>query len=145
MPAKVPGWTDPQRVWIAQLDQLYLPHYLHIRRTEAEARRRPAADDEKPTPLFPLPAKERPADPVRFVADDGRYQSGTIAAAERAKLPPDALAIVASRKFLFWFPSDTRSCYWLLAELYAAARRGRERRQRSSTNSRGHDSTETGN
>ncbi|MBX9626798.1 MAG: hypothetical protein K2X82_23560, partial [Gemmataceae bacterium] len=110
------GLTPAQRDWQVRLDRDYLPHYLRLRRDEAEAGRT-AAEDEDPTPLFPAPDPGRPADPVRWVNDAGRYEPGTLAAAERAKLPPDALAVV--QQLLLWFPSDTR-LYWLLAELYAA-------------------------
>ncbi|MBX9581738.1 MAG: hypothetical protein K2X87_15655 [Gemmataceae bacterium] len=111
-PAK--GLSPAQRAWQTKLDRDYLPHYLQLRRDEAG---RSAAATEDPTPLFPLPARDRPADPVRFVNDAGEYEPGTLAAAERAKLPPDAVAVV--QQLLLWFPSDTR-LYWLLAELYAA-------------------------
>jgi hypothetical protein len=117
MPAKVKGWTDAQRNWVAKLDSSYVPHYLRLRKAEADARPRPAHDTEEPTPLFPLPDGKTPVDPVRFVNDAGTYQPGVLAAAERAKLPPDAVAI--TQQLLLWFPSDTR-LYWLLAELYAA-------------------------
>jgi hypothetical protein len=117
MPAKVKGWTDAQRNWIANLDRSYVPHYLRLRKSDADARSRPAHDSEEPTPLFPLPDGKTPVNPVRFVNDVGVYQPGSLAAAERAKLPPDAVAIV--QQLLLWFPSDTR-LYWLLAELYAA-------------------------
>jgi tetratricopeptide (TPR) repeat protein len=117
MPAKVKGWTDAQRDWIAALDRDVVPHYLRIRKAEAETRPRPDPEDETPTPLFPIPERGRPADPVRFVNEAGVYEPGTLAAAERAKLPPDAIAVV--QQLLLWFPTDTR-LYWLLAELYAA-------------------------
>ncbi|MDB5306874.1 MAG: hypothetical protein JWO38_1076 [Gemmataceae bacterium] len=116
MPAKVKGWTDAQRDWLAKLDQTYVPHYLRIRKAEAEGRPRPAPETEDPTPLFPLPGKDQPAAPVRFVTDAGGYEPGALAEAEAAKFPPDAGAIV--QQLLLWFPSDTR-LYWLLAELYA--------------------------
>jgi hypothetical protein len=51
------------------------------------------------------------------VNEAGAYQPGALAAAERAKLPPDAIPIV--QQLLFWFPQDAR-LYWLLGELYAA-------------------------
>ena len=117
MPAAVKGWSAGQRAWLAGLDRTYVPHYLRLRRDAAAASPRPAPEDEDPTPLFPLPDKDRPADPVRWVNDAGEYEPGTLAAAERAKLPPDAIAVV--QQLLLWFPSDTR-LYWLLAELYAA-------------------------
>jgi len=115
MPATVKGWSEPQRKWIKKLDDEYVPHYLHIRLAEKESLANP--DREEPTPLFPLPAKNQPADPVRFVNDAGEYQVGSLEAAQRAKLPPDAIAV--TQQLLLWFPSDTR-LYWLLAELYAA-------------------------
>jgi tetratricopeptide (TPR) repeat protein len=116
-PPPARGLTPAQRAWQTRLDREYLPHYLQLRRAEAEASPRPDPEDEDPTPLFPLPARDRPADPVRFVNDAGVYEPGALAAAERAKLPPDALAVV--QQLLLWFPSDTR-LLWLLAELYAA-------------------------
>jgi hypothetical protein len=54
---------------------------------------------------------------VRFVGEEGRYEAGKLARAERAKLPPDALAIV--QQLVIWFPDDTR-LYWLLGEIYNA-------------------------
>jgi hypothetical protein len=54
---------------------------------------------------------------VHFVGSSGQYEAGTIADAERAKLPKDAVAIV--QQLLLWFPQDTR-LLWLLAELYNA-------------------------
>jgi hypothetical protein len=116
LPAKVPGWTDAQRGWFKKLDEDYLPHYLMIRKAESEPSAKANVDEEKPTPLFPLPVKGQ-ADPVRFANDSGQYEPGSLAKAERDKLPADALAI--TQQFLFWFPGDTR-LYWLLAELYAA-------------------------
>jgi tetratricopeptide (TPR) repeat protein len=56
-------------------------------------------------------------EPVRFVGESGKYEPGTLAAAERAKLPPNALEIV--EQLLVWFPEDAR-LYWLLAELLNA-------------------------
>lgn len=115
MPAVVKGWTGPQRNWIKKLDDEYVPHYLNIRLTERTSQ--PTPDTEEPTPLFPLPTKNKPADPVKFVNDAGQYEVGVLAKAERDKLSPDAIAI--TQQLLLWFPSDTR-LFWLLAELYAA-------------------------
>jgi len=113
----VKGLTKGQRDWQAMLDAEYIPHYYAIHRREAEAKPRPAPEVEEPTPLFPLPQRDKPHTPVRFVNNAGQYEVGTLADAERAKLPPDAIAIV--QQLLFWFPTDPR-LYWLLAELYAA-------------------------
>ena len=115
MPAAVKGWTPTQRDWVARLDRTYVPHYLHAHKADADARPRPAPEAEEPTPLFP--AGTPGAAPVRFADESGAYRPGELAAAERAKLPPDAVAVV--QQLLLWFPSDTR-LYWLLAELYAA-------------------------
>jgi hypothetical protein len=60
---------------------------------------------------------ESPSGPVQYKADDGTYQAGKLAEAERKKLPPNALAIV--QQFVLWFPADTR-LYWQLGELYNA-------------------------
>ncbi len=54
---------------------------------------------------------------VRFVGASGEYEAGSIAPAEKAKLPADAIATV--QQLLFWLPGDTR-LYWLLGELYNA-------------------------
>jgi hypothetical protein len=115
MPPAVKGWTPQQRNWIETVDRDWLGHYLRIRLAEKESPVPP--DREEPTPLFPLPAKDHTASPLRFVNAAGEYEPGNLAPAERAKLPPDAIPIV--QQLLLWFPSDTR-LYWLLAELYAA-------------------------
>src|SRR5205085_3278451 len=117
MPAELKGLTGEQRDWQAMLDEDYVLHYYALHRREAEARPRPAPEAEEPTPLFPLPQPDKPHTPVRFVNDAGQYEPGALAASERAKLPPDAVAIL--QQLLLWFPTDART-YWLLAELYAA-------------------------
>jgi hypothetical protein len=117
MPRQVKGWSDAQRGWLQKFDDTYLPHYYRLQRNESELKPRPPPEAEQPTPLFPLPDKEGKAVPVRFVNDAGLYEPGALAAAERAKLPPDAVAVV--QQMLLLFPGDTR-LYWLLAELYAA-------------------------
>ena len=114
MPASVKGLSKQQRDWWEKLDAEYLPHFYQLRRNESDARKglspaeRSKADEtEDVLPLFP----------VRFVNDKGEYEPGTIAASEKAKLPPDAIAVV--QQLLFWFPGEARLS-WLLAELYAA-------------------------
>lgn len=115
MPADVKGWSPAQRTWIKKMDDEYVPHYLTIRLAEKTSP--PSVETEEPTPLFPLPMKHKPAEPVRFLNEAGQYEPGSLSAAERAKLPPDALPVV--QQLLLWYPGDTR-LYWLLAELYAA-------------------------
>lgn len=124
MPETVKGLTKDERDWWAKLDRDYLPHYYQINKQFLESRRgltsaqlEEANRTEVPTPLFPLPDRANPQTPVQFVNDSGVYAPGTLAASERAKLPPDALAI--TQQMVLWFPLDTR-LYWLLAELYAA-------------------------
>jgi tetratricopeptide (TPR) repeat protein len=55
--------------------------------------------------------------PVQFVGPSGKFEPGKIAAAEKAKLPPDAIAVV--QQLLIWMPQDLR-LYWLLGELMNA-------------------------
>jgi tetratricopeptide (TPR) repeat protein len=55
--------------------------------------------------------------PVKFVGESGKYEVGKLAAAEKAKLPKDAIDIV--QQLLIWLPEDLR-LYWLLGELYNA-------------------------
>lgn len=124
MPQTVKGLSKAQRDWWEKLDRDYLPHYYQINKQYLDSRRGLTADQleeanktEEPTPLFPLPERGKMQSPLRFINDAGEYQPGALAASERAKLPPDALAIV--QQLLLWFPLDVR-LYWLLAELYAA-------------------------
>lgn len=88
-----------QADWFARVDP-YFWKLIKLRRHEG--RSAPTPDD-----LFG----------VRFVGDSGQYEPGQLAAAERAKLPKDALAIV--QQLVLWLPDDTR-LYWLLGELLNA-------------------------
>lgn len=125
MPAEVKGLSKAQRDWWEKLDRDCVPHYYRIHLKEAELRKdRSRSEQEKLDenedvfPLFPIPSRANPNPlPVRFVNEAGAYQPGTLAAAERAKLPTDVIPIV--QQLLLWFPDDNR-LYWLLAELYAA-------------------------
>jgi tetratricopeptide (TPR) repeat protein len=60
-----------------------------------------------------------PADykPLQFTTEDGKFEAGKIAAAQKAKLPPDAIEIV--EQLLVWTPDDLR-LFWLLGELFNA-------------------------
>jgi hypothetical protein len=51
---------------------------------------------------------------VRYVGEDGTYSPGQIAAAERPKVPADAIAVV--QQLALWLPSDGRLT-WQLGEL----------------------------
>jgi tetratricopeptide (TPR) repeat protein len=69
-----------------------------------QSRRKESTKEEKLDDLFG----------VRFVDDDGKYNPGRLAAAERKKLPADAVAIV--QQLALWLPADGR-LLWQLAEL----------------------------
>ncbi|HJZ89288.1 MAG TPA: hypothetical protein VKE40_00350 [Gemmataceae bacterium] len=109
--------TRTQLTWLRRVEtEYYLPFLYH--RAEESSGRRPADLREELDVIFPsaVPPK-RPTEPVRFVGEDGRYEAGRIAAAERKKLPPDAIAVV--QQLVLWHPQDTR-LLWLLGELYNA-------------------------
>jgi hypothetical protein len=125
MPATVRGLSKAQRDWWEKLDRDYVPHYYRLRLKESMERAGKSRSElekldetEDVFPLFPLPSRADPdPKPVRFVNEAGAYQPGTLAAQERAKIPPDAIPVV--QQLLLWFPGENR-LYWLLAELYAA-------------------------
>jgi hypothetical protein len=54
---------------------------------------------------------------VRYLGDDGKYEPGQLAAAERKKLPAEAVAI--AQQLALWLPADGK-LLWQLAELAAA-------------------------
>lgn len=54
---------------------------------------------------------------VRYVGESGKFEPGKLAAAERKKLPSDAVANV--QQVALWFPGDAR-LLWQLAELASA-------------------------
>jgi hypothetical protein len=57
--------------------------------------------------------------PVRFVGENGKFEPGQLAAAEQAKLPKNAVAIV--EQLLLWLPNDPDpGLEWLLGELLSA-------------------------
>lgn len=110
-PAALPGATPDQRKWLHKVEREHYRRWLQVHQQRAREKSPPEAEE-----VFPLFA-------VRFVNDGDRYEPGKLAAAERAKLPPDAVAVV--QQLLLWAPWDT-ALYWLLAELYAADGRLRE-------------------
>ena len=125
MPEEVKGLSKPQRDWWEKLDATYVTHFYHFRAADADARAKLTAkgreqldESEEVLPLFTVPQEgSKSIPPVRFVNDAGAYEPGVLAASEKAKLPPDAIAVV--QQLIMWFPGETR-LYWLLAELYAA-------------------------
>jgi hypothetical protein len=84
------------------------------------SRERPAAfgrSNPLGADVEPLFEGGKPLTPVRFVGDGGKYEAGSIASAEKAKLPPDAVEII--EQLLIWLPHDDR-LFWLLGELLNA-------------------------
>lgn len=108
-PATIPGLTPAQWAWQQKINQGPLAELFKSRWQEARhhARQRLDPENEQPDPVFP----------VRFVNAAGVYEPGVLAPAEKANLPPDAIATV--QQLLLWSPTDAR-LYWLLGELYAA-------------------------
>jgi tetratricopeptide (TPR) repeat protein len=107
-----PGLTPQQLDWFARVEK-YHQDLIKLRFREGLAQRNtdPATGGARPVPtvddLFEL----------RFVGPSGRYEAGRLADDQKAKLPPDAVAIV--QQLLVWLPDDTR-LYWLLGELLNA-------------------------
>lgn len=102
---EIPGVGPAQTAWYLKVEKAF--HTLLKARVREQRQLGPRGSVETLDPLFP----------VTFVGESGQYEAGTLAAAEKAKLPDDALAVV--QQLLFWMPEDAR-LYWLLAELYNA-------------------------
>ena len=100
-PKSLPGLTPQQLAWQLKLNNGPLLKLFRLRMDEA--RSKPAPESELPDAIFPV--------------DFTQVADGALVPAERAKLPPDALAVV--QQLVLWFPHDTR-LYWLLGEVYAA-------------------------
>jgi hypothetical protein len=116
-PPKFGKLSKSQLAWLKRVErEFYYPLVSH--RASEAARGRATDRREDLDNLFPsaVPPK-RSANPVRFVGEDGSYTAGSIAQAEKDKLPRDAIAIV--QQLLLWHPLDAR-LLWLLAELYNA-------------------------
>jgi len=62
-------------------------------------------------------SKEDPKPAVKFLNEQGEFEVGRIAKAEKAKLPRDAVEIV--EQLLIWMPADQR-LLWLLGETFNA-------------------------
>jgi tetratricopeptide (TPR) repeat protein len=126
-PEKWSQVSEPRRQWLEKLGwnearfnlyrraETYLLRLIRLR-----SRERPAAFGRSSplgTEVEPLFEGGKPPSPVRFVSDSGKYEAGSIAKAEKAKLPPDAVEIV--EQLLIWLPHDDR-LFWLLGELLNA-------------------------
>jgi hypothetical protein len=115
-PASFAKLTKSQLDWLKRVEKDY---YLPLYARRAEEPRRPGGGlREEVDAIFPASGpRKKPENPVQFVGSNGEYVAGSIADAERSKLPPDALAIV--QQLVLWHPHDAR-LYWLLGELYNA-------------------------
>lgn len=114
-PKQLLGMSPGQLNWYRQLEADY---YLPMLRHRAdESRTSKGRQIDTLDSLFP-PRNRDKSKEIRFVGESGHFEVGTIAAQEKAKLPPDAIAIV--QQLILWNPNDGR-LWWLLAELYNAA------------------------
>ncbi len=98
--------NQAQADWFARVEP-YFWKLIKLRRGESRSASRGSRSSPTLDRLFD----------VQFVGESGQYEPGKLAAAERAKLPKDALAIV--QQLVLWLPDDTR-LYWLLGELLNA-------------------------
>ncbi len=99
------GWGKEQVEWYRRMEEVQKKLIrLRLREAAKEGRAKPP---ENVDDLFG----------VRFVGEDGDYQAGRIAEAEKAKLPKDAF--VVAQQLVLWYPNDTR-LYWLVGELLNA-------------------------
>jgi tetratricopeptide (TPR) repeat protein len=107
------GWKPEDFAWFSKCEQF---QRQLVRLRSRELRKGPltlAKALERLDPLFDSDPKK----PLRFIGESGKPEVGKIAAAEKAKLPPDAIEIV--EQLLVWTPDDLR-LYWLLGELFNA-------------------------
>jgi tetratricopeptide (TPR) repeat protein len=108
-PREWPGLSKAQLDWYRELEKAQL---RLVKKRYRERLQKPGKHWESVDELF-----EDASGPVKYQAEDGTYQPGKLAEAERKKLPANALAIV--QQLVLWFPDDTR-LYWQLGELYNA-------------------------
>jgi tetratricopeptide (TPR) repeat protein len=110
---------DHPNGWYARCEQIQY-RLAKLRRREL-GNIKPLSFDDSLTKLdaLSLLVQEPGSDfqPVKFVGPSGKFEPGKIAADEKAKLPPDAIAVV--QQLLVWMPQDLR-LYWLLGELMNA-------------------------
>jgi tetratricopeptide (TPR) repeat protein len=110
-------WTEEKFAWYSKCEK-YQRHLVRLRLRELKQGLPTFAQAmERLDPLFdpdPAPAGYQP---LRFVGESGQFEPGKIAAAEMAKLPPDAILVV--EQLLVWMPDDLR-LYRLLGELLNA-------------------------
>lgn len=115
-PVAVPGTAPKQLAWQLKLNKGPLAALFRLRAREARDRDDEAAGAKGERNPALSPENERP-DHIFDVDFAKMYEPGAAGEAERAKLPPDALA--TAQQLVLWFPYDWR-LYWLLGEVYAA-------------------------
>jgi tetratricopeptide (TPR) repeat protein len=103
-PAELPSMTKAQTAWLLRVEKL-LGQLLRERLLESNQK----------TPGQALTVDDLFG--VQFVGPSGKYEAGTLAAEQKAKLPADAVALV--QQLVLWFPNDA-PLLWLLGELYNA-------------------------
>jgi len=104
-PTAIPRFEPPQVAWYRKVEREFYLRFLQLRAAE---QRRGTRNVDEVDAIF---------GDVKFIGEDGQYQPGQIAADQKAKLPPDALAI--AQQLSLWAPEDTR-LYWLVGELFNA-------------------------
>ena len=114
-PSQLPGVLPELTARYVELEKTHYARWLQLR--QREFGQREGLADQEVLPLFGPTTLNPTRTPVKWVNESGGYGTGKLAAAERAKLPPDAVAVV--QQLLLWSPDDTR-LLWLLAELYVA-------------------------
>ena len=107
-PATLPGCKPEQTKWLLRVEREAYRRWLRVR--AQEMKKKPSPADLEIYPLF----TDKDGNPVKFVNAAGAYDPGNLAPAERAKLPPDPIAIV--QQLSLCSPDDSR-LLWLLAEL----------------------------
>jgi tetratricopeptide (TPR) repeat protein len=105
-PAMYAGWDGMQLNFYRKAEQY---HLTLLQSRHEEALRPPSRGGLRLDPLFPR---------VRFVGPSGEYEVGTIAPAQWAEVPADAISVVM--QLLLWMPFDDR-LHWLLGELLNAS------------------------
>jgi hypothetical protein len=104
-PSTWPGMTQNQLSWFYRTEKYY---QALLRARLREERLAPGKPPETLDEVFPG---------VRFVGSDDKYQAGSIAPLQQARLPADALPVV--QQLVLWLPTDERLS-WLLAEVLNA-------------------------
>jgi len=99
-------YPPAQRDWYRRVERDYLTKWLKLRAGERRVTGFGGNVVEQVDAIFGT---------IDWGDATGNYLAGSLAESERAKLPPDALAI--AQQLSIWAPDDTR-LFWLVGELY---------------------------